>query len=129
MTRINVVAPESLTRQHLLSEIRELPRVMTLARKSTQDYRNRYQWALRKHPPKHYVLGTGHVNFFVDKIAFLNKRYKALCNEWRNRGYNINQVEEKDLLEGIDSSFLNDYDVTQEAITLNTQRINERLEK
>lgn len=78
----------------LFAEIRELPRVMTLARKSTHDFRNRYQWTLKKRPPQQYVLGTGHVNFFVDKIVYLNNRYKALCVEWRNRGYNVSQVSE-----------------------------------
>lgn len=127
LTRINVTDPKTLHRVHLIAEIRELPRVMTLARKSTQNFHNRYQWALKKHPPAQYVLGTGHVNFFVDKIAFLNERYKALCNEWRGRGYNINQISEEDLLRNIDKSFMGNYTPTQDAIQLNMQRINQRL--
>lgn len=111
----------------LFAEIRELPRVMTLARKSTQDFRNRYQWALKKRPPQNYVLGFGHMLFFVDKIVYLNNRYKALCAEWRSRGYNVSQVSEEDLLYGIDKSFMNDYTPTQESINLNMARINERL--
>ncbi len=105
-----------------------MTRVNTLARKSTQDFRNRYQWALKKNPPEQYVLGTGHVLFFVDKIAFLNERYKQLCAEWQNRGYNVNQISEEELLKNIDKSFLGDYIPTQEAIALNTQRINDRLQ-
>lgn len=100
---------------------------MTLARKCTQDFKNSYQWALKKHPPKEYVLGTGHMCFFVDKISFLNERYKLLCNEWKARGYNINQVNEDYLVAGIDKSFMNGYNPTHEAIELNRVRINQRL--
>lgn len=110
-----------------MAECHEIVRVFSLARKSTQDFGNRYQWALKKNPPAHYVLGKGHVLFFVDKISFLNIRYKLLCNEWRSRGYNINQISEEELLKDIDKSFLGDYTPTQEAIRLNQQRINERL--
>ena len=67
------------------------------------------------------------MNFFVDKILFLNERYKKLCAEWKRRGYKIKQVPEEDLLFGIDASFLNNYTPTQEAISLNLGRINERL--
>lgn len=128
MTRINLVEPSTLHRKHLHAEIRELPRVMSLARKSTADFRNAYQWGLHKKPPSAYCLGQGHVNFFVDKIAFLNERYKSLCDNWRSRGYNVNQISEEDLLAGIDKSFINMYHPTDDAIALNTSRINERLE-
>lgn len=101
---------------------------MSLARKSTADFRNAYQWSLHKKPPLAYCLGQGHVNFFVNKIAFLTERYKSLCSEWKSRGYNVNQISEEDLLAGIDKSFLGSYTPTQEAIALNVERINERLE-
>lgn len=127
LTRINLVEPSTLHRKHLHAEIREIPRVMSLARKSTADFRNAYQWKLHKKPPKQYVLGSGHVNFFVDKIAFLNERYKALCSEWKRRGYNVNQISEEDLLFGIDKSFINEYVPTDEAIALSVERINQRL--
>jgi len=129
ITRINVVEPSTLHNKHLFAECRELPRVMSLARKSTADFRNAYQWSIHKKPPASYCLGKGHVNFFVNKIAFLNERYKLLCNEWKSRGYNVNQISEEDLLRGIDKSFINGYTPTQEATALNASRINQRLKE
>ena len=112
-----------------MAEIHEMPRVFSLARKSITDFKNSYQWSLHKKPPKHYVLGTGHMNFFVDKISFLNERYKLLCNEWKSRGFNVHPISEESLLQGIDKSFLGSYSPTQEAIELNRGRINQRLKE
>jgi hypothetical protein len=63
---------------------------------------------------------------FADKLQWLADRYELLCGEWRNRGYKIQQVERKDLIEGIDNKFLGGYTVTQEALRLNRERIAER---
>lgn len=118
---------ESLCRLHCIAEIKEITRLFGFAKRGTEQYRNAYQWRLHKNPPKQYVLGTGHVLFFVDKIGYIAERYKLLCNEWRKRGYSVNQISEEDLLAGIDKSFINNYHPTQEAIALNLSRINERL--
>lgn len=118
---------ESLCRLHCIAEIKEITRVFGFAKTATQKYSNAYQWRLHKKPPSHYVLGTGHVMFFVDKLGYIVNRYKLLCTEWRSRGYNVNQISENDLLSGIDKSFINSYTPTQEAIALNVERINERL--
>lgn len=127
MTRVNTVPVESLHRLHLIGEIKEITRVFGFARAATQKYGNAYQWRLHKKPPAQYVLGTGHVMFFVDKLGYISERYKLLCAEWRSRGYNINQISEEDLLAGIHPSFIGMYIPTNEAIVLNTARINERL--
>lgn len=127
MTRVNTVPVESLCRQHCIAEIKEITRLFGFARAGTQKYGNAYQWRMHKKPPAQYVLGTGHVLFFVDKLGYIAERYKLLCNEWRCRGYNVNQISEEDLLSGIDKSFINGYVPTDEAIALNIGRINERL--
>lgn len=82
MTRINTVIPKALSDAHLLVEIREIPRVPTLALKR-----------LRKGHPisaqdQKYKLGAGHVTFFYDKIAHLHRRLEELCIEADNRGFN-----------------------------------------
>jgi len=74
VTRINVVPPEELSRQHLLAEYRELPRVFTLARKRQADPRG---------VPSGYTLGRGHVLFFTVHLAWLKERYNALVAEMR----------------------------------------------
>lgn len=56
MTRINCVPVEELTDKHLLAEYRELPRIFNLAR-AVED------------APTEYVLGTGHMKFFYDKLG------------------------------------------------------------
>lgn len=127
MTRVNVIDPPLLCRQHCIAEIKEITRLFGFAKRGTQQYGNAYQWSIHKKPPKQYVLGTGHVNFFVDKIGYITDRYKLLCSEWRSRGYNVNQISEEDLLRDIDKSFLGSYTPTQEDIALNVSRINERL--
>lgn len=127
MTRVNVVEPSTLHREHLVGEIHEITRVFGFARAATQKYGNAYQWRLHKKHPAQYVLGKGHVMFFVDKLSYISERYKLLCAEWRSRGYNVNQISEEDLLRDIDKSFLGSYNPTQEAITLSQARINERL--
>lgn len=123
MTRVNVVPPSELCRQHLIAEIKEITRVMTLARKATTLYGDAPTWAKHKKVPENYVLGTGHVLFFVPRIKFLVRRYKSLCAEWRARGYSVNRIRTKQLISGIDRSFINDYVVTRQALTLNRARI------
>ena len=122
MTRINLVAPSTLHTKHLVAEYRELPRAFSLARKA--------QYILHtKHIPKEYVLGTGHVTFFYDKLLFLIKRYTLLCAEMSIRGFNFNPISLSDLLDGIDKRLLNDYVPTIDAIALNVQRIKDRTKK
>lgn len=127
MTRINVIEPQELNRQMLLAEIRELPRVFTMVKNWRSQGVNYYNFKRVKKQPVEYTLGTGHMCHFADKLEWLADRYESLCDEWRKRGYKIQQVERKDLIEGIDSKFLGGYTVTQQAIQLNRQRIAERL--
>lgn len=83
MTRINLVHPTTLIRQHLVAEYRELPRVFTLAER---------HWLSGKPMPRvsTYRLGPGHLLFFYDKLAFLRKRHFELREEMRRRGYKAN---------------------------------------
>ena len=127
MTRINVINPQELTRQHLIAEIRELPRVFTMVKNWRSSGINYYNFRRLKKQPTEYTLGTGHMCMFADKLGWLARRYEALCNEWRSRVYNIQQVSYEDLIQGIDKSFLGDYNVTQEALRINRQRIADRL--
>ena len=119
MTRINLVDPSTLHRKHLVAELHELPRVFSLARKAQSSIHERKI-------PKEYLLGTGHVLFFYDKLKFLADRYEALCQEMKVRKYSNNQIPRHELLSGIHESMIQDYKPTLEAIALNEQRIRER---
>ncbi len=74
MTRINVgVNPKELCDQHLLAEIRELPRVIgtTIATKA----------------PAQFKLGSGHVAWCAQFQASLSSRLEQLKDEAKSRGF------------------------------------------
>ena len=76
MTRINVgVNPEELCDQHLLAEIRELPRVIGTK--------------IKAKPPSEFKLGTGHVAWCAQFQGSLSKRLQELKKEAINRGFKL----------------------------------------
>lgn len=120
MTRINVVPPGELENMHLLAEYRELPRIFALAKA--------FHLSGKKEDfPDVYTLGKGHVKFFYNKLLWLANRQKALVDELLLRGYNPNFDTPDKLLDGCPQAYLNDYQVTSDALTLNRQRIALRL--
>jgi len=125
MTRINLVDVRTLTDQHLQTEYRELPRIFGNVRKAisagktwTKDY--------AKKAPKEFVLGTGHMTFFYNKLLFLAKRQEELIAECLKRGINITFTTGIDYSD-IPSSWLNDYVPTHKAIALSQERLNEKI--
>ena len=121
MTRINVVNPSELSRQHLVAEYREITRLPG----------NLNAWLNRKTKPpsfdeipSEYKLGTGHVKFFYNKFKFLEKRFEAIIDEMLSRGYNPNFTDSS--IFKVDNLYYNDYVPTKKAIELNQQRIKER---
>tara|TARA_Y100001970_G_scaffold206715_1_gene251757 strand:+ start:578 stop:985 length:408 start_codon:yes stop_codon:yes gene_type:complete len=84
MTRINIIPVEELFDQHLIAEYREITMVpaalkRTLASKVGLNFSK---------INKKYTLNQGHVYFFYDKGKYLDKRYKQLVSEMKNRGFN-----------------------------------------
>lgn len=79
MTRINTIQVSDLLDQHLLAEYRELPRVVSVYKKSPN----------RHNLPATYLLGAGHIRFFFDKAQFLTDRHQALIDELLRRKYNL----------------------------------------
>lgn len=86
MTRVNVIEPSLLTDQHLFAEYREITRIFALV-KNAQD-KHGIQKTLQKIPPS-FVMGTGHVLFFYDKLDFIEKRYHKLKDCVLQRGFDI----------------------------------------
>lgn len=126
MTRVNVVQPESLTNKHLLAEIHEITRVPSLVRKAQEKYPTARAWREKTKQPSEYTLGAGHVYFFYDKLEYIATRYASLCNEWRNRGYSVNELSREELLGNISRDWKQDYTPTQKAININKERIEQR---
>ena len=123
MTRINVVPVDELTDKHLVAEYRELPRIFKLV----QDRQDKGFTGATVKKPDAYTLGTGHVLFFYDKLYYLIDRYQELCNEMCTRGFTVNFPHVPDFVWDLDSQWLGDYIPTDEALTINRQRIADRL--
>lgn len=119
MTRINCVPVEELSGPHLVAEYRELPRVFALAEKA----------AARGNlsQPDTYTLGKGHLLFFYTRLEFLARRHAALIEEMKRRSYKptFTGIRREDF-PSIPDNFWNDWIPTEEALTLNRQRIKDR---
>lgn len=80
MTRINVgIPPKDLSRQHLIAEHREIKRIPNMVREGK----------LKGKIPAKFCLGTGHVQFFANKLGYLHVRYMRIYQECLDRGYNV----------------------------------------
>lgn len=122
MTRINLIDPKLLHNKHLQGEYKEITRVFGLARKAQFEVMRG-----KRKLPAEYTMGTGHISFFYDKLKFIADRYELLVQEMLNRGYKPNAIPRSELLSGIDTKLHKDYNPTQEAISINLERINLRL--
>ncbi len=78
MTRINTIDPSLLTNEHLIAELRELPRIPN----SIAEGKAKVDL---KTIPETYRLGQGHVKFFYNKLAWLQARHTALRTEYFKR--------------------------------------------
>ena len=87
MTRINCVPPSELSREHLVAEYRELPRIFKSAA-----YAWDYGWNLDREVPT-YRLGEGHLRFFWSRLGYCAARHRELVKEMERRGYVTNLVD------------------------------------
>lgn len=123
MTRINCVPVKELCNKHLFAEWRELPRIQSYLTKTLQ--KEDINKVVSKISPK-YILGTGHVKFFYDKLFWLSGRYEELTLELLERGYNI---EPRELVLEAPEKLFNNWKPSQEYMELNRQRTQDRLPK
>jgi deoxyribonuclease (pyrimidine dimer) len=80
MTRINsAIDPKNLTDQHLIAELRELPRIFTAVNKRIEKGKS------FNDIPEQFTLGTGHTLFFYNKLNFLHQRHCLLRYEYQMR--------------------------------------------
>jgi deoxyribonuclease (pyrimidine dimer) len=121
MTRVNVIEPSKLTREHLVAEYRELPRVFKQAA---------YFWAYggrRETLPTTYRLGAGHVRFFYDKLEWVAQRHAALVAEMQRRGYTTNLEAVDQVWRGLSPAHAwGDWTPPPSARMLNLRRLVER---
>jgi hypothetical protein len=116
MTRINVgIPPSNLSTKHLIAEHREIKRIPNVVRSGRFSMDGQ---------PKEFKLGTGHVKFFYDKLGYLKRRYISLYEECINRGFKVtNYINAWD---GIDVSYMGEYQPTDMDVSIIIQRIKER---
>lgn len=122
MTRINVVPVETLSRQHLIAEYREITRLPGNLRASLSRKSKPFSMS---EIPSQYVLGKGHVKHFFDKMQYLEQRFTQLTTEMLRRGYNPSFTDTS-IFQNCPIEFYNNYEPTAEAIALNMARIKER---
>lgn len=81
MTRINVgVHPSELPSKLLLAEHREIKRIPNVIKSGRFRLDNL---------PDQFTLGTGHVRFFYNKLAYLMERYTQIHAECVKRNFNV----------------------------------------
>lgn len=125
MTRINLVDPKVLTDQHLITEYRELPRIVGNVRKAIAANKS-WQKDYAKKAPKQFVLGTGHMTFFYNKLQFLVERHKLLVDECVARGIQITHTDGLDISD-IPDNWKGTYTPTEDEVHLSIARINKKI--
>ena len=122
MTRINLEPVSELSDQHLIAEYRELPRIFNLVLNA--QYKGKYPLDFKISDT--YLLGTGHVTFFYDKLIFLQRRLKEITEECIKRKFNIANKNDYSLAL-FNKEWLNDYIPTLKEIEISRKRIQEKL--
>lgn len=122
MTRINLTLVSELADQHLMAEYRELPRVFGAVRKHVQNGKKLKDFKISSV----FILGTGHVTFFYDKLEFLRKRQIDLIAECLKRGFKIQDTTVQDISD-IPVEFRNDYVPTLDALKISQGRLDEKI--
>ncbi|ELW0836455.1 pyrimidine dimer DNA glycosylase/endonuclease V [Escherichia coli] len=123
MTRINLVHVKELADQHLMAEYRELPRVFGAVQKHVQARKRVRDFKINST----YLLGSGHVTFFYNKLLYLQKRHIEIVNECLRRGMKIQNIELNDI-SGFPAEFCNDYVPSESEIKMSRERLIEKLQ-
>lgn len=122
MTRINLTLVSELADQHLMAEYRELPRVFGAVRKHIANGKRVSDFKISPE----FILGTGHVTFFYDKLQFLHDRQYMLIAECLKRGFNIKDTTVQDIGD-IPHGWCKGYVPTANAIALSQARLDEKI--
>lgn len=81
MARVNVgLDPKLLSDQHLVAESVEITMITGSLRKDG--------YVIKGKVPNKFPMGTGHINFFKNKLKYLKRRLDVVNNEMIRRGFN-----------------------------------------
>lgn len=123
MTRINLVDPKTLSRNHLIAEYRELPSVFGKVRRAQE----KGLTPADIDAPATYVLGPGHVKFFYSRLSWLDDRFLTLVAEMKARGYAPTFETVDDKTRDLHPMWFGTWTPSPEEIAISQARINERL--
>jgi len=115
--RINVINPKYLTDNHLIAEYRE-------TKMSTYYYGRSSKSKNGIDPTKiseRYTLNKGHAYMWFDKFGYIDKRFKAICKEMTNRGFQTNFTELD--YTNIPQEAFGGFEPTQDDIRINLDRV------
>lgn len=117
MARVNIgISPFYLSDQHLIAESVEITMITGGLRKNG--------YLIKSEVPEHFNLGKGHINFFKNKLYYLNRRLLAVNKELTDR--NIRHSTKIDL-EEFPSELCNDWSPNFEDSKIIRERIADRL--
>ena len=120
MTRINSdIDPKELKRAHLIAELREITMVPASLRRSL---RTKSREEVLRSVPSRFTLNAGHVKFFYDKQSFLIRRFNALCEEMRRRGYSPDKSRVS-AFDNLPAEFYNDWQSSEADDSIIRERI------
>lgn len=124
MTRINSnLDPKTLKRMHLVAELREITMVPAALRRSL---RTKHPSDILASIPAKFTLNTGHVKFFYNKLAFLQRRFDALADEMERRGYSPDWSR-KTAFGNFDKAWYGNWESTPDDDKIVQERINFRI--
>jgi len=115
MVRINLINPKKLSDQHLIAEYNEI--LMLVGHLKKNGFK-------KENCPEKYCLGKGHITFFKNKLAYLNKRHHLIKEEMKKRDFKTNK--NLDLSE-IDKSLIKDWEPKKEDFKIIKQRLKEKI--
>ncbi|EOO0394343.1 endonuclease [Escherichia coli] len=99
-----------------------MPRVFGIVRKHVANGKRVKDFKISSE----FILGSGHVTFFYDKLEFLRKRQSDIITECLKRGFSIKDTEVPDISD-IPVEWKNDYNPCKSAIKLSQQRLDEKI--
>ena len=119
--RCNIIPVGHLTDQHLLAERNELRMIPPLLAKKVK--KSDFKLSI----PKRYCLGTGHMNFWIDKMLYLENRYEKIVVECLRRRFNLNLNLILDTSIAKEVECYNDWEPSYDDYILIRKRIFERI--
>ncbi|MEI6849486.1 MAG: pyrimidine dimer DNA glycosylase/endonuclease V [archaeon] len=116
MVRINLINPKKLADQHLVAEYNEILMLLGSLRKH----------GIKSSIPSSYVLGKGHINFFKNKLLYLQNRHELIKLEMLRRNFETNITIE---LREFEKELKNDWKATKKDFAIIRKRLIEKINK